>query len=258
MRIFVISLKDSSARRAAISGALAGLGLDFEFFDAVDGRGFDLSALPEYDGFRRRLFFGRDLTPAEMGCTLSHRAVMRKMVDEDIPRALILEDDALLSPDLPEVLKAIEALGGGWDMVRFLGRPKTLKASRRVRHLTGRYELTRAFGTPGGAYGYVLTKNAAARMLPFLEKNWQPSDVLLGQTWRTGLNVYAVRPSPVIADDDVPSTIGDERFRKTKNRNPLYLLVRMGYKMWENAGKRRSWARDLVRDRARDRREEKG
>jgi glycosyl transferase family 25 len=250
--VIVISLKRSEARRAVIAKSLENLNLAYEFFDGVDGYLLDMKTLPDYDSVKRCLFSGRDMTQGEIGCTLSHRGVFQRMVDRDIPMALVLEDDALLAADLPQVLQAIAELPAGWDMVRFLSRPKVYKNSRAVKPLTGAYELTRVFSTPGGAYGYVLTKHAAARLIEFMTRNWQPNDLLLGQTWRTGLNVYAVRPSPVTHDGDVASTIGDARFiKKTALRGWMkaaYPFTRAGFRLWETAGKYAAWWRDKCRD----------
>ena len=40
--------------------------------------------------------FGRELTPGELGCSLSHIRLWEKMVKENIPEVLILEDDLLI------------------------------------------------------------------------------------------------------------------------------------------------------------------
>jgi glycosyl transferase family 25 len=246
--IFIISLKHSAERRALMTARLNELKLPHAFFDAVDGAALDPDTSPDYDGLRRRLFFGRDLTRGEIGCTLSHRAVLQKIVDENIPHALILEDDARMKDDLPGVLSALMA-DKNWDMVRFLGRPKTLRDMRDIRPLCGPYSLTRAFGTPGGAYAYLVTRDAAARLLPFMQRNWQPNDMILGQTWRTGLDVYAVSPAAIWADDDIESTIGEERNRKSKDslrgwEKIAHYPVRAAFKLWENAGKRAAWSKD--------------
>jgi glycosyl transferase family 25 len=241
----VINLKRSTARRMVIAQALDALQMPFSFFDAVDGRALDLATLQDYARVKRRLFSGRDMTAGEMGCVLSHRGVMRMIVEQDIPYALVLEDDAQLAPDLPEVLHALMETSVQWDMIRFLSRPKVYKNSRVIMPLVGPYELTRVFATPGGAYGYLLTKEAAARLLPFMEKNWQPNDILLGQTWRTGLNIYGVRPSPIVPNGEIESTIGDARFVKKTELSgwmrAAYPFTRAGFRLWETAGKYRAW-----------------
>ena len=98
--VFVISLPDCHDRRARISAALDGLGLPFGFSDAVDGRE---GLPPEYQSLIDRAATrkkGRILTDAEFACALSHINVYRRIVADEIPYALVLEDDAVPQPDL--------------------------------------------------------------------------------------------------------------------------------------------------------------
>jgi len=94
--IFVISLPIAEKRRKAISTALTDLGLSFEFVDAIDGRA---SLPPQYEGFidrdKARIEMGRNLTDGEFACALSHQKVYKILLDREIPRAIILEDDAI-------------------------------------------------------------------------------------------------------------------------------------------------------------------
>ena len=91
-----------------------------------------------------------------------------------------------------------------------------------------------------------MTPKAASRLVEFMKRNWQPNDILLGQTWRTGLNVCAVSPSPIRADMETESTIGNTRFHKKEKtlkswEKAAYPFTRAAYKLWENAGKRWVW-----------------
>ena len=60
------------------------LGVNYSFIEAVNGSALDLKTLPVYDGARRRMLFGRDMSKGELGCLLSHRAIYQKIVDEKI------------------------------------------------------------------------------------------------------------------------------------------------------------------------------
>lgn len=103
--IFVISLVDSKTRRATIAEALAGLGLEFSFIDAIDGRaGLPTSLSGTFDAATSRQRMGRTLTDAEIAASLSHGLAYRRMLDEGHDHALILEDDAILHPELKAFL----------------------------------------------------------------------------------------------------------------------------------------------------------
>ena len=97
--IFVISLAAAPERRRAISAQLEALGLPFTLFDAIDAR---QGVPPEYEplidrvGTQRNL--GRPMSPGEYGCALSHLLVYRRICDEGLPGAIVLEDDAVVGP----------------------------------------------------------------------------------------------------------------------------------------------------------------
>jgi glycosyl transferase family 25 len=225
-QVFVISLKSSTDRRARIQNELEALGFAFRFVDGIDLRNTDIRNHSDYDGERRRLYFGRDLEPGELGCLLSHREVYRIMVNENIPRALVLEDDARLEADLPRVLQSIINSKIEWDMIRFLDKKKVYrKKCRRIGMLDAKHELARLPTNSGGAYGYLLNHRAASRLLDMMRRNWLQNDVLHSRTWQTGLTAYIVRPSPVTHPNDEDTTIGTKRYDKAVRMSGLRRLV---------------------------------
>lgn len=224
---------------------LSNIGIDHHFIEATDGKLLTPEQLSAYAKTRRHLFIGHDLTNGEIGCLLSHRDVYRHMIAHNVACALVLEDDAVLSPDLPAVLNAIEPLitSGKADMVRMLSRKKVYNRSRILGTLTGEYKLARPFGLPGGAYGYVLNLKAARHLNAKMDKNWVPVDTVLGQVWRTRLNVLSVIPSPVSYIVGGPSTIGDARYDKKGQTiswwaRALLPLTRLIWKLYEGLCKR--------------------
>jgi len=215
--VFVISLASSADRRKRMSERLNHLSFNFRFLDGVDLRGQSITEHPSYDSPRRRLYFGRDLEAAELGCLLAHRNAYQAMVDESLPHALILEDDVDLASDLPAVIEALVDSPIEWDIIRFLDKKKVYrKRCRKIGVIENKYELARLPTNSGGAYGYLINQNAAQRLLTLTEKNWLQIDVLHSQTWRTNLCAYILRKSPVIHQDDEPSIIGASRFEVGK------------------------------------------
>ena len=212
----VISMDDAEARRKVISARLQALGIPFKFVPGVDGRKIDVPSHPGYDSFKRRIFFGRDLSNGELGCVLAHRNACSHFLESGFAAALVLEDDALLSDNLPGVLADLLAVRDRWDLVRFLGREKNYRASRLIAPLPhGGAHLARPLGTPGGAYGYLLNSRAARRLLELTDPIWLPIDTLHGMTWHTDLTTLSVVPSPILPDDDTPSCIdGQDAHRR--------------------------------------------
>ncbi len=108
---YVINLDGSESRLADISRSLDAYGMAFERVPAVDGRKFDLNALPDYNPEAARRFMGRGLVGGEIGCYYSHLKAARTFLQSDARYALVLEDDArplcdvkaLLSTALPDI-----------------------------------------------------------------------------------------------------------------------------------------------------------
>lgn len=253
--VFVINLETSAGRRADMTERLAPLGIPYSFFNAVNGRALDIDHLPLYAKTERRLLFGKDMTPGEIGCLLSHRAVYQHMVDHNIDCAIVMEDDVFIEPVFPQVIREILAAKLPWDIIRFLAYEKVQKIGRDVCALpTKPYTLARLPTASGGAYCYMLTLAAAKRLLALMQRNALPVDALHSYTWRTKLETFILRPSPVSADMDIPSTIGDTRFgSKTQLegwQKAVYPFTRAWLKVSELVGKRSSYWLAWKRDRA--------
>jgi glycosyl transferase family 25 len=254
---FVITLEDSQERRKIISSRLDELKIPFEFYPGVDGRKIDLLSHQGYSKWKRRMFFGRDLSNGEFGCILAHKAIYEHIAEKNIGIALILEDDAILCDELPSVVDSLIRNRKNWDIVRFLGRKKNYRASRTIGQLPGTHNsLARPHGMPGGAYGYVIGNQAAKRLLSMMEKNWLPIDTLHGVSWLTKLNTVSVVPSPVLPNDDVPSCIDEQdsnlRWDKSVSlsgwRKLIYPLTRGAWKTYCNVLVKYVWLRTLLPD----------
>ena len=98
--IFVISLARALDRRARMTRHLSDLGLSYRLIDAVDGR-----EMPENE--REKLLApGQRYHAGVVGCYLSHLMAYQAVVDEGLPVALVLEDDARLSRRAASLLKS--------------------------------------------------------------------------------------------------------------------------------------------------------
>lgn len=114
--IFVIHATPYVERRAFIEAQMLALGLPFEF--VLD---FDIPAIPET--LRQRLFRGNGLSPAQQSCALKHWQAHQLMLQRNIARALILEDDVILSEAFLPALRGLmrEEMALGDPHVTFLG-----------------------------------------------------------------------------------------------------------------------------------------
>jgi glycosyl transferase family 25 len=107
--VFVVNMKQHADRRAAIKAHLLNLMIDFEIFEAVDGK--DITA----DEQNRIIAPNTRIPLGHVGCYLSHINIYRYMVEEKIRVALILEDDARVHPRVAELLRFLDQSQPNFD-----------------------------------------------------------------------------------------------------------------------------------------------
>jgi glycosyl transferase family 25 len=212
--IFVINLKASPDRRERAEAELARVGLAARFVEAVDGRKLppeEVSKIVDVAGRLNRA--PKPLSGAEVGCYLSHLKVMETIVAEDIPQALVLEDDLMTTPELPGVLQALETRElPPYDLIR-LGISEPLrKTFTPIVGLTPASALVRHHNVINSNLAYLITKAGAQRFLNYARPIRYPADVALNRSWRHGLNILGVRPWPVEPNMAAGTTIGADRF----------------------------------------------
>lgn len=134
LKFFVISLKHQVQKRAFMQEQLDRFGIDFEFFDAVNGRelsdedkslcSFGDSTILTCTG-NHRVRIDCALSPGEIGCALSHLKVYQQvatwLTDERNADtvAVILEDDAVINEDTVLALNSLDVITETWEVVQF-------------------------------------------------------------------------------------------------------------------------------------------
>jgi glycosyl transferase, family 25 len=206
---FLINLDRSPERLAAMAGQLEALNMPFTRIAAVEGRQVGATD-PRVDAQRYRLRHGREVRPGEIGCYLSHLAVMQAFLATDASHALILEDDATLLPALPDVLARAtsrEAVGT-WDVLKLESRRTGFKLA--LQQLTPTHALCVNLFRSTGSAGYVLSRHAARVYLDKLLPIAQPFDHAFDRGWFLGLRMREVAPLVVsgqMSEAAVQSTI---------------------------------------------------
>jgi glycosyl transferase family 25 len=135
LKTYVITLPEATNRRRYMEAQLVHFPfLDVEFVNGV--RGADLSAeetnrVVDHEQCRRTM--GRTLNPGEVGSTLSHLEVMRRIEREKQQLALILEDDPILSGMFSRIVWQIsEAFQPGRPKIILLTPCKYFKSRGRA------------------------------------------------------------------------------------------------------------------------------
>ena len=109
MRTFVVNLDRRTDRMEAVAARLSARGIAYERIPAIDGWALDAAALARRTRpWRMRFLRGFGFSPGEIGCALSHLKLYRKMADEQIDVACVLEDDAFPEPDFVAALARVE------------------------------------------------------------------------------------------------------------------------------------------------------
>ena len=186
--IYILSLEGEEKRREPLLSTLSDMGLSAEVLIGVDGR----KGLPEWaEGkiLRQRLDPAkRPLTDGEYACALSHVNAYRKILDQNLPGAIIFEDDARIDEGFKTFVEAQGyALG---DMV-LLGHRRCWVRRLNKRQISQRLNLHRIAITPHLAHAYSVSSNAARVLLEAATPVREPAD------WPCELscmNAFAIAP----------------------------------------------------------------
>jgi glycosyl transferase, family 25 len=223
---FVINLAHDIERRTHMQAVLAELGMTAEFVPGVYGK--DLTPTVReavYDRAKSMRIYGVEMMNTEIGCYLSHYRLYERMAREQIPVALIMEDDLAATPNFPAVASELAndpALV--WEVVRFESqRGRVLEPKRRsdegvrVRDV-GAGGLYRLRTHVLGLGAYLIRLEGAMKMLSYGRRIFMPIDQTMDRFWENGITPYVVRPFPVRQRDDMEDRTGD----RSKARRQAY------------------------------------
>jgi glycosyl transferase family 25 len=213
-QIFVISLKRSQERRESISKQLDELGFKFEFVDAVDGRNLNDVQLSKYSAKASMMASGRELSPAEIGCALSHLGIYHKIMDEGIERAIIFEDDSVIKEDFPAILANWKKIPKDWEIFLFCHAEQKMQFWRRWGKPTiyKNYYCATFRGHVGLTSAYAINRRGVQKMLAYAYPVRMAADGLTGGFMNTGARVYGIFPDCCYQSNDFRSLIDPSRF----------------------------------------------
>lgn len=212
MKTFVINRRQDVERRMAISSQLEASGISYEMVEAVDGRSLSREAKAQLADFAKMRRVLRVLSDGEIGCAATHLIVYRRMLDEKLDVACVLEDDAKI-------------LCGGdlsWMSVRWADDEP------HVRLLTDRRH--------GMVWtvGYLINRAAAKVMLRYNTPIWRVADCWESLVRRGRLVLDWCERTIVEPDGALGSVItpgGVPPHRQRLPRDFVHLLVRTCWRM---------------------------
>ena len=173
---------------------MSALAMPYQMVNAVDGRRLSLQQLAmQYDESRASTAY-RSMTPGEIGCALSHASVYEQMVRANQDFALVLEDDAYLSEQVPSVLDLLRQTMDPNEPIVLLLTHVNRYVQLGKRNLGQNHAMVRPYAYWWLAHGYVLTRAAAVALHKNVHPIWTAAD-----SWnafdRLGIvKVYALVP----------------------------------------------------------------
>jgi len=199
--VLILNLRRSTARREQISARLDALSISHRFFDAIDGRSLSPNEL-ERLAPQSALLFERKLTPGEIGAAASHIAAIHQLANEKHDFACVMDDDAVMSADLPLFLEpeALNALPQ-FDVLRLVSDPARWKRPAwQIAHIHGRgiYAMARA---GWGCQGQIYSRVGLRKMASQLNAVSAPADFMFYHDCHiAGLRIAEVRPGVIEHD----------------------------------------------------------
>jgi glycosyl transferase, family 25 len=207
-RVLLINLDRSTDRRQVSERVLNDLGLSWQRIAGVDG-----ALLSEAQ--RRQLNppcgwheWFRPLTPGEVGCFLGHMRCWQHVVDQELPWALVLEDDFAPEPGVAFAhLEALAQAPGNWDVIRLSNASAPLAGVPGPQWL----DVQPGVGRFTNGTAYWVSNAGARKLLRARATLCRPLDFDLRHHWERDLRmaVTAVRLFRQRSHEETASVIGD-------------------------------------------------
>lgn len=162
MKSFVINLDRCPERLACFDEQAENVGIEFTRLRAIDARELPPGMVndPKWKSFQ---FQPIDL--GNLGLLLSHRQAWQELVESDLPHATIFEDDVRLGTNIRTVFDGIDKRDYHFDILKLETTLRRVVCSEHSESLAPWNEMRTLLSWHGGTAGYVISRNAAERLL---------------------------------------------------------------------------------------------
>lgn len=183
--IYVLNLPSRTDRKERMKSLFSKHNIEVEFFDAIDGKKHHTKSDKRNAG--------------EVGCFLSHKAIIKDAYEKGYESILILEDDLILHKDFHKVCLNLYSIPKNeWDMI-YLGasdynfKENTINSDFSKPYYKGRLiDGTFAYGITKDKIKKIHENRALTRNLP-IDTNYHSLDSSSEKT-------FVMNPMPIIAD----------------------------------------------------------
>lgn len=205
-KILLINLDKSPQRLARCDALLKSAGLEYERISGIYGADIQLEQRAQYysNDLGCRSYY-KELNPGEIGCYLSHRKAWQKIVDENLPFAVILEDDFSLCGDLARVIDLVANVEHEWHYIKLAQH----KRKRKVIHQIplAEFSLVTYDKVPARTCAQIVSLDGAKRLLAASSPFGRPIDIDLQHWWEKNINLFGIEPCPLMPNDNIASEI---------------------------------------------------
>lgn len=235
--VYYINLDPSTERRASIEAQLSDAEIaDAKRVAAFDGRNVTLEVMEDYDDRAAIRFLGRSVFNGEYGCYRSHLDVLRQFVGSDAAHALIIEDDAQISPDLmSSVQTALATLNDKcieWDLLH-LSASKPMILTQHVAAISDERSLLRAYYFPMTTTALLWSRATAMRFLRDFATISMPVDMAIREMMVADGKGFALAPPPVATTGAISDIDPEGDTRKRQGRHWSYGYCKQRW-LWKN------------------------
>ena len=225
-KIIIISLPTSADRRDYITNLFNRYSLEFDFFDAINGKEINLLSLDIHLS---------KLSPGELGCLYSHMGIYKMMVNHSVGEILILEDDVEFSMPFVDFCRnwksssdstGIDILKLGYSDIHDLNCDQPVGYNFfSIKCFCGK-QVFRPVERTFGSFAYLVSLKGASLLLKSMNQGDKPIDILLHESPLFGVNLFIVSQQLCRPNFNFNSLIRENHafLFKTKNVQKLNFL----------------------------------
>lgn len=193
---YVINLDHAQDRLVDLSTADFGSNISLKRIPAIYGKTIPTDDWQNYDKIAFESINGRPALPGEYGCYQSHLAALRTFLEGGERYGLILEDDIAPDSKIADRVNAIIDALPELQVVKLLNH-RTRFFMKLIKTKSGDELGRTVFGPQGSAAAYLVSRQAATKLVYELAIMRRPWDVALERFWDTGVSVFSTRDNVV-------------------------------------------------------------
>ena len=212
---FIILAESDQHRRHQLTTRFRSIGRLPHFVDAVMGKDLSPSQKHHFNNLERQNWLPTMMQDNALGCAISHHNIWQMIAEGDDDYGFVFEDDAMpfdaAKPYISAICDQLSQLDPLLDIV-FLSNRRPASSYRPLHKLPDLpddqdFHLASVRYSSIGAESYMLSKQAAIKLLENPHRYIFEVDCMLHHWWLHNCDVYHLQP-PLFAEEGRPSTIG--------------------------------------------------